>query len=88
MFEQENEAYHYPKNTNGSKTGTTLCVLVRDGRIFVGEATLSPEDQFVKKLGRKIAKGRAEKSYASYLAKKQRRESKNKSYSFVEEDQS
>lgn len=72
MFEQENEAYHYPKNINGSKTGSTLCVLVRDGRIFIGEAILSENDQFSKKTGRKIAKGRAEKSYERYLAKKER----------------
>jgi hypothetical protein len=72
MFEQENEAYHYPKRKDGSRIGNTLCVLTRDGRIFIGEAVLSPNDQFSKKTGRKIAKGRAEASFQRYLEKKER----------------
>lgn len=72
MFETENEAYHYPKRKDGSRIGNTICVLTRDGRIFIGEAVLSPNDQFSKKTGRKIAKGRAEASYARYLEKKAR----------------
>lgn len=71
MTEKETEAYHYPKNSKGQKTGHTICILVVDGRLFVGEALCSSEDVFSKKVGRKIAKGRALKSVERYLKRKQ-----------------
>jgi len=70
MFEQETEAYHYPKQINGKRTGNTICVLIVDGRIFVGEAVCSHKDQFSKKIGRTIAKGRAMESVQRFLEKK------------------
>jgi hypothetical protein len=72
ITDKEDCAYHYPKNKDGTKTGHTLCILVREDRIFVGESRCGGTDQFSRSTGRSIAKGRAEKSYARYLAKKQR----------------
>lgn len=70
MNNRETEAWHYPKNKDGTRTGTTICVLVRDERIFIGEARLGGVDQFNRKTGMAISKGRAERSYERYLAKK------------------
>lgn len=73
---QETEAYHYPKDNKGKRTGNTLCILVRDGYIFVGEAACSPEDEFSRKVGRKIAKGRAEQRHKNFLSKVKARRDK------------
>jgi hypothetical protein len=72
----ENCCWHYPKDARGKRTGNTVCILVRDGRIFVGEAVLSPEDQFSKKVGREISKQRAENSYKSWCLKQIQKELK------------
>jgi hypothetical protein len=74
--EIESECYHYPKFPNGKKTGNTICVLVREGRLFLGEAVLSHPDQFCKQTGREIAKARAEQSYKSWLLKQIQKELK------------
>lgn len=65
----ESEAYHYTKNKNGKRTGNTVCVLVKEGRIFFGEAICSPEDQFSRAKGREVAKKKAYFSYARWIAK-------------------
>lgn len=65
----ETEAYHYPKDNKGKRTGSTICILIRDGHIFCGEAVCSPEDTFSRKVGRQIAKSRAETYHQRYLAK-------------------
>lgn len=57
----------YPKDHKGLRTGTTLCVILRDGLIFHGEATLSPNDQFCRKTGRLLSFDRAAQQYQRYI---------------------
>lgn len=69
MNMKETEAYHYSKNNQGKRTGSTVCIIVRDGHIFVGEAVCSPEDTFSRKVGRELARGRAEARHQRYRNK-------------------
>jgi hypothetical protein len=41
-------------------------ILDDDGSVWIGESRCSKRDTFNKKIGRAIAKGRAEKAYAQY----------------------
>ncbi len=70
----ETEAYHYTKDKHGRRTGNTVCVLLREGRIFFGEAICSSEDQFARYKGREVAKRKAQDSYARWLQKALERE--------------
>lgn len=63
----ETEAYHYTKDKNGKKTGNTICVLIRENRIFFGEAICAKEDQFSKSVGRNTAKKKAYESYVRWI---------------------
>lgn len=67
MTNRSDHYFIYPKNYKGQKTGTTICVILRDGLIFHGEATLSPRDQFCRKTGRLLAFERAQQQYQRYL---------------------
>jgi hypothetical protein len=55
--------YHYPKDKNGKYTGHTLCMLLKDGLIYHGEALCASEDHFTKSIGRKLAYERAIEAY-------------------------
>ena len=59
--------YIYPTDKNGNRTGHTICVLLKDGKIFHGMALCSEEDQFEFKVGREKAKTRAEEAYQRHL---------------------
>jgi hypothetical protein len=55
--------FHYPKDKRGQYTGHSICMMIRDGQIFHGEALCSDEDNFNKKIGRVLAQERAEAAY-------------------------
>ena len=55
--------YIYPKDKNGKHTGHTICVILREGRMFHGECLCSLNDQFNKETGRKLSLERAEAEY-------------------------
>lgn len=59
--------YIYPTDKNGNRTGHTICVLLKDGKIFHGTTLCSPEDQFEYKVGREKSKARAEEAYARHI---------------------
>jgi hypothetical protein len=63
MNRQEEFYYIHPKDKDGKYYGITICVLVRDGVIFHGQATCSKEEQFNKKIGRELSHQRAEDAY-------------------------
>jgi hypothetical protein len=49
----------YPKDKNGKYLGVTICVVLRDGRMYHGEAICSKNDQFNKSVGRELSFERA-----------------------------
>lgn len=53
--------YIYDKN--GKRTGHTICLLLRDGKMFHGESLCANTDQFNKKIGRQIAFNRAMEAF-------------------------
>jgi hypothetical protein len=59
--------YLYDKR--GNRTGHTVCLLLRDGKMFHGESLCADTDQFNKKVGRTIALNRALDAYQTYLEK-------------------
>lgn len=59
--------YIYPRDKRGVRTGHTICVLLKDGKIFHGTALCSIKDQFSRAEGRKRALERAEETYSRYL---------------------
>ncbi len=59
--------YIYTRNKHGKLTGHTICVLLKEGKIFHGVANCSETDQFSKKTGRKLALQRAEDCYDRYV---------------------
>lgn len=64
-----NHCWHYVKDSKGKRTGSTVCILVRGGRIFIGEAVLAPGDQFCKRTGRLLSFDRANESYQAWIKK-------------------
>ena len=62
--------YIYVKDKNGKRTGTVICIIEREGLQFHGEAICSEQDQFCRKTGKTISKGRAEARYKRYLDRK------------------
>lgn len=63
---RHNYFFIYPKDSKGKLLGSTICVLLRDGKMFHGEAACSPNDQFVKKVGRELALQRATAAWQAY----------------------
>jgi len=57
----------YPRNKNGERTGHTICVLIRNGKVFHGTSLCSENDQFELKTGREISKARAEEAYNRHI---------------------
>lgn len=53
----------YPKDKQGNYLGVTICVLLRDGRMYHGEALCSENDQFNKNVGRRLSYDRAYNEY-------------------------
>lgn len=56
----------YPRDMQGNLTGHTICVMSHDGGVFHGTALCGPNDNFEKKLGRELAKERAEETIRKY----------------------
>ena len=61
--------YIYPVSKKNERTGHTICVLVRDGKIFHGITLCSKKDQFSYVKGRELAKKRAIEAYNRHLAR-------------------
>lgn len=61
--------YIYPVSKKNERTGHTICVLVRDGKIFHGITLCSKKDQFSYVKGRQLAKSRAIEAYNRHLAR-------------------
>lgn len=59
----------YPRDINGKRTGHTICVLIKDGKIFHGTALCSDTDQFSRKVGRELATERALRAFESHTEK-------------------
>lgn len=59
----------YCKDNKNRYTGTTICVLLRNGMMYHGESFCSEQDQFSKKVGRAIAFARAEQAFEKYTEK-------------------
>lgn len=57
----------YPRDIRGERTGHTICVVLREGMMFHGEALCGPKDQFSRKEGRLVAFDRAQAAYMRYL---------------------
>lgn len=62
--------YIYPRDKRGNKTGHTICVIQKDGKIFHGIANCSQGDQFEYEKGRKISLERALACYEKHLQRK------------------
>lgn len=59
--------FMYVKDKNGNRiTNHTICVMVRDGKIFHGVAICSEDDQFEYAKGREVAFQKALSSYAKF----------------------
>ena len=54
----------YPRDCEGNLTKNVICVILREGKMYHGEATCSKKDNFSKKLGRELAFNRAIAAYA------------------------
>lgn len=65
------EYFIYPRDKQGKRTGHTICVLAREGRIYHGTALCAATDQFAFKRGRELAKERALEVYANQLKRQQ-----------------
>lgn len=74
----ENETYLYPKDHKGNTLRSVVCVLNRDGLLFSGMAYASPKDEYVKSVGREIAKERALAAYQRYLDNCKKNKTKKK----------
>jgi hypothetical protein len=59
----------YPRDKKGQRTGHTICVIMRDGKIFHGSALCSDGDQFEFKRGRQLAMERALEVYSRHQEK-------------------
>lgn len=59
----------YPLNEFKKRSGHTICIILRDGMMFHGEALCGPSDQFSKKEGRLLSFERALAAYMRYLAR-------------------
>ena len=67
MAKRDDHYYIYVRDKNGNRiTGHTICVLVREGKIFHGTALCSEKDQFCYDTGRKLALEKALKTYNNY----------------------
>lgn len=66
---RQDHFFIYPKDKKGKRLGNTICVILRDGSMFQGEAICSPEDQFNRKTGRMLSFQRALDEYTRYLQK-------------------
>lgn len=64
----------YPRNKEGKRTGHTICVLLKEGKIFHGTALCSKEDQFAFSKGRELA---MERALAAYDKHQERLEARN-----------
>lgn len=57
----------YVRDKNGVRiTGHTICVMVRDGKIFHGTSLCSKKDNFNYETGRELALKKALESYRRY----------------------
>lgn len=59
----------YPRDKSGKRTGHTICVLIKDGKIFHGTALCSGTDQFSRKVGRELATERALQAFENHVEK-------------------
>jgi hypothetical protein len=59
----------YPRNKDGKRTGHTICVLLKDGKMFHGTALCSADDQFSRAEGRELAELRALEAYVKHKAR-------------------
>jgi hypothetical protein len=61
LFKSSDEKvmYIYPKDKFGKPSGHTICVIVKNDRIYTGEALCHSNDQFNKKEGRRLSYFRA-----------------------------
>lgn len=75
-MKQQTTFYFYPRSKKGIVVGDSIAVIIHDGRPFVGYARLSSDDQFNRKVGRKIALDRANKQLERYKTTKSNREAK------------
>jgi len=71
--DRSKEFYIYPRNIDGSKTGHTICVILRDGEMFSGTALCSPDDNFNYKIGKELAKDRALNSYSKCMDRRSKK---------------
>lgn len=69
MTNRSDYYFIYPRNKNGKRTGHCICVLLRENKMFHGEALCSENDQFSKKQGRLLSFERAEAAYMRYVAR-------------------
>ncbi len=64
---RDDHYYIYVRDKNGNRiTGHTICVLVRDGKIFHGTSLCSDKDNFSYEIGRELALKKALASYARF----------------------
>lgn len=79
MSNRTDHFFIYPKGTDGHPTGNTICVLLREGKMYHGEAICSDDDQFDKKIGREIAYDRAVEAADAASNKTKKEDVKKKS---------
>ena len=60
---RQDHFFIYPSDKDGNYYGMTICVILREGRMYHGEALCSKKDQFQKSVGRKLSLARAEEQY-------------------------
>ena len=63
----------YPEDKNGQRTGHTICVVVKDGKIFHGMSLCSPDDQFEYAKGRELSLERANEAHVRFEARQAQR---------------
>lgn len=61
--------YIYPRDKRGKRTGHTICIIQKEGKMFHGVTLCSPNDNFSKAEGRKRAQERALEAYQRHLDK-------------------
>ena len=73
MSDRTDHFFIYPRDTKGNRTGHTICVLLREGKMFHGVALCSKKDSFEKVVGRELAHIRALEAYNKHLEKEQQK---------------
>lgn len=85
MSDRSDHYFIYVKNKENKHTGITICVMQKDGKLWHGQATCGPKDQFNKATGRQISYERAMYEYERNKYERDRKTTKIEHSTWTEE---